>query len=146
MGYGVRVPPFREHGNGNDALDLLAEFSGFPDSVHDLPEIILIGQGVGVPAGEPLSVFGFELLDLPTGDLLELLAHRFAGFELLAVHQDRVRSVAPASALFVAEEIHLPGDDEWLPVGKFLLPSRHVIEYEFRDVCVVADDYEDRRG
>ena len=54
-------------------------------------------RSVGVAAGEAVAVFGLEFLDLAGGDLLEVVAHRLAGFELLAVDQDRVRAVEPGA-------------------------------------------------
>ena len=102
---GVGVPAFGEHRDGDDAPDVLAELAGLADGVHHLAQQVFVGQVLGVAAGEAGAVLGLELLDLAGGDLLELVAHRLAGFELLAVDQDRVRAVQPAAvAVVVAEE------------------------------------------
>ena len=81
----------------DDALDLLAELARLADGVHHLAQQVFVGQAFGVAAGEALPVLGLELLDLTRGDLLEVVAHRLAGFELLAVDQDRVGPVEPAA-------------------------------------------------
>ena len=94
----------------DDAADVLAELAGLADGVHHLAEQVLVGRGLGVAAGEAGAVLGLELVDLAGGDLLELGAHRLAGFELLAVDEDRVRAMQPAAvAVVVAEEGELAG-------------------------------------
>ena len=90
MGHRVGVPAFGEHRDADDALDVLAELAGLADGVHDLAEQVFLGELVGVAAREAVAVLGLEFLDLAGGDLLELVAHPLAGFELLAVDQDRV--------------------------------------------------------
>ena len=72
VGDRVRVPPFGEHRDADDTLDLLAEFARLPDGVHHLPEQILISQVRRVPAGEAISVLLLELLDLTRRDRLEV--------------------------------------------------------------------------
>ena len=99
VGDGVGVPALGEHRDADDALDVLAELAGLADGVHDLAEQVFVGEALGVAAGEAGAVFGLEFLDLAGGDLLEVVAHRLAGFELLAVDQDRVRPVAPGAVL-----------------------------------------------
>ena len=110
VGDGVGVPALGEHRDADHALDVLAELAGLADGVHHLAEQVFVGEVLGVAAGEAGAVFGLELLDFAGGDLLEVVAHRLAGFELLAVHQDRVRAVEPAAvAVVVAEDGQLPG-------------------------------------
>ena len=41
---GVRIPAFREHGNGNAAADGAAELPWFADGVHNLAKQFLIGD------------------------------------------------------------------------------------------------------
>ena len=90
VGDGVGVPALGEHGDGDHALDVLAELAGLADGVHHFAEQVFVGEALGIAAGEADAVFGLELLDFAGGDLLEVVAHGLAGFELLAVHQDRV--------------------------------------------------------
>ncbi len=102
-------------------------------------------RSLGIAAGEAGAVFGLELVDFAGGDLLEIVAHGLAGFELLAVHQDGVRAVQPgAVAVVVAEDGQLPGLDDRL-VADRLFPAGDVVEDQFGDVGVVADDDEHRR-
>jgi hypothetical protein len=89
--------------NAPHALHVLAQLSRFA-GVHDFAQQVFIGEAFGVAAGKALAVFGFEFLDLVVGDSLELVAHRLARFELLAVDENRVRSMEPpAVAVIVAE-------------------------------------------
>ena len=92
VGDGVGVPAFGEHRDADDAFDVLAELARLADGVHHFAEQVFVGEVLGVAAGEAGAVFGLELVDLAGGDLLEVGAHRLAGFELLAVDQDRVRA------------------------------------------------------
>ena len=74
----------------DDALHVFAEFAGLADGVHHLAEQVFVGQFLGVAAGEAVAVFGLELVDFAGGDLLEVVAHGLARFELLGVDQDGV--------------------------------------------------------
>ena len=126
VGDGVGVPALGEHGDADHALDVLAELAGLADGVHHLAEQVFVGEVLGVAAGEAGAVLGLELVDLAGGDLLEVVAHRLAGFELLAVHQDRVGAVQPAAvAVVVAEDGQLPGLDDGL-VADLLFPAGDV--------------------
>ncbi len=49
---GVGVPAFGEHGHGNNATDLLAEFAGLADGVHHFAQEIFIGKFVGIATGK----------------------------------------------------------------------------------------------
>ena len=145
VGDGVGVPSLGEHGDADHALDVFAELAGLADGVHHFAEQVFVGEAFGVAAGEADAVFGLELVDFTGGDLLEVVAHRLAGFKLLAVHQDRVRAVQPAAvAVVVAEDGQLPGLDDGL-LADLLLPAGDVVEDQLRDVGVVADDDEHRR-
>ena len=59
----------------DDAAHVLAELARLADGVHHLAQQVLVGELVGVAAGEALRVLGLELGDLARGDLLELVAH-----------------------------------------------------------------------
>ncbi len=95
----VRVPSLGQHRDTHDATDVFPELAGLADGVHDFAEQVFVGQALGVPPGEPNAVLGLELLDFHRGDLLEIGAHPFARFELLAVDQDRKRSGLPSTRL-----------------------------------------------
>ena len=145
VGDGVGVPAFGKHGNADDAFDVFAELADLAHGVHHFAEEIFVGQRLGVPAGEPDTVLGLEILDLHGGDFLELGAHRLARLQLLAVDQDRVGPVEPlAAAVVVAEDVERRGLDDRLIVDRFL-PARHVIVDELGDVGVVANDDKHRR-
>ena len=82
----VRIPAFREHGNGNDAADIGAELAGFPDGVHDLAEELLVGDvGDGADIAAALVHFPAEALDFIGGHAAEIVVEGVAGFELFAV-------------------------------------------------------------
>jgi hypothetical protein len=102
---GVGVPPLGEHGDRDDALDLLAELAGLADGVHHLAEQVLVGDLLDIPAGEALAQVVLELVNLAAGDPAELLAHRLAAVELLGIDQDRVRAIEETAAGDVAEEV-----------------------------------------
>ena len=107
---GVGVPPFGEHGDADHAPDVLAELARLADRVHHFAEQIFIGEVLGVASGEEGAVVVFELVYFTGGDLLEVVAHCLAGFELRAVHQNRVRTVQPSAiAIVVAKDGQLPG-------------------------------------
>ena len=124
VGDGVGVPAFGEHGDADHAFDVFAELAGLADGVHHFAEQVFIGEVFGIAAGEADAVFGLELVDFAGGDLLEVVAHGLAGFELLAVHQDRVRAVQPAAvAVVVAEDGQVARPGRW-SVRRSAFPSR----------------------
>ena len=90
MGDGVGIPTLGEHRDADHALDVFAELAGLAYGVHDLTEQIFVGQILRIATGEAGAVFGLEFFDFPAGDLLEFVAHGFAGFELRTVHKDAV--------------------------------------------------------
>jgi hypothetical protein len=107
---GVRVPALGEHGDADDALDVLAELSRLADGVHDFAEQVFVGEVLDVAAGEALAVFGFEFLDFAGGDFLEIVAHGLARFELPAIDEDCIGAMEPAAArVVVAEDRQLAG-------------------------------------
>ncbi len=108
--HGVGVPAFGEHGDADDAADVFAELAGLADGVHHFAEQIFVGEAVAIAAGEAGAVVGLELVNFTGGDLLEIVAHGLAGFELPAVHQDRIGTMQPAAvAIVVAKDRQLPG-------------------------------------
>ena len=93
------------------SIDTLTTHLTCSPSLPGLPTVFMTSRSrsssvrlVGVAARETGAVLGLELLDLAGGDLLELGAHPFARFELLAVDQDRVGPRAPSAVLLVVEE------------------------------------------
>ncbi len=141
----VGVPTLGQHRDTDDAADMLAESSLFADRVHHFPQQVLVAQFIGVPAGEALPVLFLELLDLQRGELLELRAHCIAGFQLLAVDEDRVGAVPPLpGSVIVGEDRQLARLYDGLFPDLFL-PTCDVVEHHFRHVGVVADHDEHRR-
>ena len=63
MGYGVSIPAFGEHGDADDALDVLAKLPRLADRVEHFAEQVFVGKLLGVAAGEAGAVFGLELFD-----------------------------------------------------------------------------------
>ena len=97
---GVGVPSFGQHGDGDDAVHLLAEFAGLADGVHDFAQQVLFGRDlVGIALGKARAIFCLELVDFGRGDFAELIAHGLAGFQLLAIHQDGVRAAGAIGRL-----------------------------------------------
>jgi hypothetical protein len=142
---GVGVPALGQHGNADDATDVFAELAGLADGVHHFAEQVLVGKVLGVAAGKAGAIIGLELVNFTRSDLLEVVAHRLAGFELPAVHQDSVRAVEPtAIAVVIAENGQLSRLNDYL-FADLLFPTGNEFKNEFGDVGVVADNYEDRR-
>ena len=93
VGDGVGIPALGEHRDGDDAADGAAELAGLADGVHDLAEQFLIGDvlaGAGVAGA--LDDLAAEALDLVGRHAAEIVVERIAGFELLAVDEQRVRA------------------------------------------------------
>ena len=70
-----------------------AELARLADGVHDLAQQVLVGDvlaGAGVAGA--LDDLAAEPLDLVGGHAAEVVVERVAGFELLAVDQQRVRA------------------------------------------------------
>ena len=120
VGDGVGIPALGEHGDGDDALDVLAQLAGLADGVHHLAEEVFVGESSASRPGKRCAVFVLELLDLAGGDLLEFGAHGLAGLELLAVDQDRVRAARssgrPSTLL---KSGSLPGTSTVQPSDRF---------------------------
>ena len=54
VGDGVGVPALGQHRDADDAADVLAEPARLADGVHHLAQQVLVGEVVGVAAGEAL--------------------------------------------------------------------------------------------
>ncbi len=91
VGDGVGVPPLRQHRDRDDAADALAEPTFAANRIHDLAQENrrpCLGGGDRVDAA--LDALAAELLDLGGRHLAEGRIEGLAGFELLAVDQQRV--------------------------------------------------------
>jgi len=79
---GIRVPPFGEHRNGDDAANSTAKLTGLPDGVHDLAQQFLVCDvvaGTGIPAAlHNLAAKAFNLISSHTP---EVVVERIASFE-----------------------------------------------------------------
>jgi hypothetical protein len=79
VGDGVRVPPFGEHRDGDDAADRFAEAVLFADGVHDFAEEVLVGDvRGGLRIAGALDDLAPEALDLVGRHLLEVVVESFA--------------------------------------------------------------------
>ena len=97
MGDGVGVPALGEHRDGDDAADRSAQLAVLADGVHDFAEqrhvveflarLQLVGQ-----LAAALDDLAAEALDLVGRHAAEVVVQRLAGFELLAVDEQRVRA------------------------------------------------------
>ena len=91
VGDGVGVPALGEHRDGDDAADGAAELAGLADGVHDLAEQFLVGDVVaGSRVAGALDDLAAKALDLVGSHAAEVVVERIAGFELLAVDEQRV--------------------------------------------------------
>ena len=93
VGDGVGVPAFGEHRDRDDAADRAAELAGLADGVHDFAQQFLVGDVLACAGvAGALDDLAAEALDLVGGHAAEVVVERIAGFELLAVDQQRVRA------------------------------------------------------
>ena len=113
------------------------------DGVHHLAQEVLVGDLVPVIATQRELVL--ELGDLLRGHLLEISAHRLAGFELRRVNQERIRSVDPCTFGGIREQRQVAGVDGGVAVGIGLFVPGDPVEHHLADGGVLADDDEDRR-
>ena len=90
VGHGVGIPALGQHGDGDHAADVGAEAAGLADGVHDLAQQVLVGEVLGLArVAGALDDLAPEALDLVGGHGAEVVVQRLAGFELLAVDQQR---------------------------------------------------------
>ena len=88
VGDGVGVPALGEHGDRDDAADVLAELALLADGVHRLAQQVGVGELVHVGTRVAQAVGLLERLDLSRGCLPEIRSERLAGLELLRVDED----------------------------------------------------------
>ena len=142
---GVGVPAFGEHRDRDDAADGATELAGLADGVHDLAEQFLIGDvlaGAGIAGA--LDDLTAKALDLVGGHAAEVVVERIAGFELLAVDEQRVRARQRIAGGFV--EVAEQREAAVLQRGRAVLvlpveAGDEVVD-ELRDRGVLADDDE----
>ena len=90
VGDAVGVPALRQHGNGNDAADLLPKPVLLTDRVHHFTEKFGIRDFAIIAGAGPLNFLALELLDFERGHLAKILVERPAGLDLVTVDQERV--------------------------------------------------------
>ena len=145
MGDGVGIPAFGEHRDGDDAADRTAKLAGLADGVHDLAEQFLVGDvfaGTGIAGA--LDDLAAEALDLVGGHAAEVVVERIAGFELLAVDQQRVRArerIAVVSSK-LRNSARRPFSSVVDAVLVLAMEAGDEVVDELRDGGVLADDDE----
>ena len=145
MGDGVGVPAFGQHRDGDDAADGAAELAGLADGVHDLAEQVLVGDVVaGAGIAGALDDLAAEALDLVGGHAAEVVVERVAGFELLAVDQQRVRARQRVAGGFVevAEQCEAAVLQRGRAVLVLAVEAGDEVVDQLRDGGVLADDDE----
>jgi hypothetical protein len=91
VGDGVRVPAFREHRDRDHAADRAAKLAGLAYGVHDLAEQFLVRDILArTNVARGLHHFASEPIDFIGGHAAKIVVERIAGFELLAIDQQRV--------------------------------------------------------
>ena len=107
MGDGVRIPAFRQHRHGDDTTDGATELAVLAHGVHDLTQQLLITDifsGTGIPGA--LDSLAAETCNLIGRHAAKLVVEGVAGFQLLTVNQQRVRTREriPRGFVKIAEE------------------------------------------
>ena len=120
MGDGVGVPALGQHRDRHDAADVLAELAGLADRVHHLAQQVLVGQVLGVAAGEARAVLGLELLDLARAAIfLKPALIASPDSSCARVDQDACSAgAASAPSSLVAEQGELARDRRRRAVGR----------------------------
>ena len=130
---------------GDDAADGAAELARLADGVHDLAEQFLVGD-VFACAGiaGALDDLAAKALDLVGGHAAEIVVERIAGFELLAVDEQRVRARERIAGGFVeiAEQREAPVFQRGGAVVVLAMEAGDEVVNELRDRGVLADDDE----
>ena len=103
---GVRVPSFRQHRDGNDTTNLLAQPVLLADGVHHLAQQVLVRDVVGgADVARPLDDLAPEAVDFIRRHFAEVFVQRLAGFKLFRVDQKRWWTRQPVAVLVeIAEE------------------------------------------
>ena len=73
MGYRICIPTLGKHGNRNDKTNILAKFSLFAYAVDYFPKNVPIGKGIRTSGAMKSSIFTFELLNLISKNLFEII-------------------------------------------------------------------------
>src|SRR5579871_943594 len=141
VSYGIGVPAFGEHRNGDDAADGLAQAAGLADGVHHFAEDLLVGEVLSLLAiAGALDDFAPEALDLGTGDGAEVVVEGVAGFDLFAIDEQGVGAGdGVAVVVEIAEEGQAAGDVGVANVFVSAKEAGDVIEDELGGRGVVAD-------
>ncbi len=147
MGDGVCVPAFRQHRDGYDAADALAETAGLADGVHDFAQKFSVGDRLGRRARALAHrLLTFELLDLRSSEFTKGGVERVVGLDLLAVDEQRGR-LGQAVAVFVevAEEFEMALMDRVeFAVLILALEAGNPLVDQLRNRRVAAHNDEDR--
>ncbi len=145
VGDGVGIPAFGEHRDRDDAADGAAKLAGLADGVHDLAEQFLVGDVVaGTGVAGALHDLAAKALDLVGGHAAEVVVERVAGFELLAVDEQRVRARERVAGGFVeiAEQCEATVLQRGGAVLVLAMEAGDEVVNELRDGGVLADDDE----
>ena len=152
VGHRVGIPAFGEHGHADDAADALAQPARLAHGVHHLAQQVGVSQFVsrGAVAGA-FHDFAAKALDRVGLDVAEAGVQRLAGFQLLAVDQQRTwpRQLL-AVVVVVAEQLEATvleggGAAGLARVQVLALEARDVVIDQLRCRRVVAHHDEHRR-
>ncbi len=138
VSHGVGVPALGEHRDRHDAPDVRAQPVRLADGVQDLAQDVLVGQVVRAAAGEAGDVFALELVDLPSGGLLERGVQGVAAVELHGVDEQADRPMAPGAGIDIAEQRELAGNRDRRPIGHRPVVARDPVEHELGHARVRA--------
>ena len=92
VGDRVGIPTFGQHRYGNDAADLFPKPILLAYRVHHLAEKFRVRKIPRLARTRTLILLALELLDLQRGHCPKIPVHRFAGLDLAAVDQQRIRA------------------------------------------------------
>ena len=88
---GVGVPAFGEHGHRHDTSNRLAQTAFLAHGVHNFPQQFLVGKALGLLAvSGALDNLAPEAVDLVSCHVAEVVIKCLAGFQLLAIDQQRI--------------------------------------------------------
>ena len=124
VGDGVGVPALGEHRDRDDAADRLAELAVLADGVHHLAQQVLVGDARRPAWRSPVrSTISRRKRSISSAAIVaEVVVERLAGFELLAVDQQRV--AAAASGLPCSSKLRKSGEAAVLQRGRCRPRSR----------------------
>jgi hypothetical protein len=145
VGDGVCIPALGEHGDRDDAADVLAELAPLADGVHRLAQQVGVGELVDVGAGVAQPVGGLERRHFYCGVGEEVTTERLARLEPDRVDQHRPHPGAPCSVHDVAEQWQVALGQLQRAVGQPDLPAGDPVEDQLGDRGVGADGDQYRR-